>query len=357
MTGEPEMLVELRGALARVTLNRPKALNALTPEMCRELDARLAAWAEDPAVAAVLIQGTGERAFCAGGDVVTIYESARGDGKLAAAFFRDEYRMNRRIFHFPKPYIAVIDGITMGGGVGVSVHGSHRVATERTLFAMPETGIGLFPDVGSTFFLPRLPGAPGLYLGLYLGLTGQRLQGADCLYCGIATHYLERARLAELERALEQADWSGDPKATAGGLLDTLASEPGPPPLAAHRAAIDRCFAQDSVEAILDALEAEGGDWAETTRAHLLTRSPTSLKVAFRQLREGAALDFDQAMIMEYRLASACVAGHDFPEGVRAAVIDKDRRPAWRPATLAEVGDALVDRHFMPPGEGDLTFA
>jgi enoyl-CoA hydratase len=260
--------------------------------------------------------------------------------------------MNRRIFHFPKPYIAAIDGITMGGGVGVSVHGTHRVATERTLFAMPETGIGLFPDVGGSHFLPRLPGA----LGLYLGLTGQRLQGADCLYCGIATHYLESARLPELERALEQADWSGDPEAAAGALLDTLASDPGPPPLAAHRAAIDRCFAQGSVEAIVAALDAEGGDWAEATRAHLLTRSPTSLKVAFRQLREGAAMDFDSAMIMEYRLAAACVAGHDFPEGIRAAVIDKDRRPAWQPAALADVSDALVDRHFAPPGDGDLTF-
>jgi enoyl-CoA hydratase len=353
MTGEPEILVELRGALARVTLNRPKALNALTPEMCRELDARLAAWVEDPAVAAVVVQGAGERAFCAGGDVVTIYRSARGDGKAAAAFFGAEYRMNWRIFHFPKPYIAVIDGITMGGGVGVSVHGSHRVATERTLFAMPETGIGLFPDVGSSYFLPRLPGA----LGLYLGLTGQRLRAADCLYCGVATHYLESARLPELERALGQADWSGDPKAVAGGLLDALASDPGPPPLAAHRAAIDRCFAENSVEAILAALEAEGGDWAVATRAHLLTRSPTSLKVAFRQLREGAQMEFDSAMIMEYRLAVACVAGHDLLEGVRAAVIDKDRKPVWQPATLPEVGEDLVARHFAPLGEGDLTFA
>ncbi len=350
--GDAEYLVELRGPLALITLNRPQALNALTWAMCRGLDAQLAAWERDPAVAAVLIKGAGERAFCAGGDVVAIYDSARGDRRLAAQFFRDEYRLDRRIFHYPKPFIAVIDGITMGGGVGVSVHGSHRVATENTLFAMPETGIGLFPDVGGSYFLPRLPGS----LGMYLGLSGARLKAADCHYAGIATHVLQAADLPRLEEALAAADWSAGGAALAGEVIAGLATGPGEPPLAAQRSGIDRCFSRESVEEILAALEADASPWAEDTRKALLRSSPTSLKVTFRQLRTGAALDFDAAMIMEYRLSQAFVAGHDFPEGVRAAVIDKDRKPVWRPATLAEVTPEIVERHFRSLGENDLTF-
>jgi enoyl-CoA hydratase len=349
---DAELLFDRRGALALVTLNRPQALNALTLSMFRDFDARLAVWAEDPAVAAVVVAGAGERAFCAGGDVVAIYDSARGDRKVAAELFRAEYTLNRNLFHFPKPCVALIDGVTMGGGAGLSVHGSHRVATERTLFAMPETGIGLFPDVGSSYFLPRLPGE----LGLYLGLTGARLKAADCLYAGVATHHVESAKLPALVEALATADWAGDGVAAASGVIAGFASDPGAPPLAGHRAAIDRCFAGASVEEILAALEAEGGDWAEATRATLLTRSPTSLKVTFRQLRAGATLDFDQAMTMEYRLSQACVAGHDLLEGIRAMVIDKDRVPRWRPASLAEVSEAMVDAHFAPLGERDLTF-
>ncbi len=352
MTGEADILYRTQGPVAVVTLNRPRALNALTLAMCRELDAKLAGWAEDPAVAAVVIEGTGARAFCAGGDVTAIYDSGRGDRRMAAEFFRAEYRLNRRIFHLPKPYIALLDGIVMGGGVGVSVHGSHRVATENTLFAMPETSIGLFPDVGGSYFLPRLPGA----LGMFLGLTGSRLEAADCVHAGIATHHLESARLPDLVEALAGADWSGDAVATAGAVIGGLAADPGPAPLAAQRAALDRCFSRESVEAILAALEAEGGGWAEATRAALLARSPTSLKVTFRQLREGAKLGFDQAMVMEYRLSQACVAGHDLLEGIRAAVIDKDRKPAWRPATLAEVEAGAVAAHFAPLGAQDLTF-
>ena len=353
MSGEAEILYDRRGGLELVTLNRPKALNALTTAMCLELEARLAACEGDPEVAAVVVRGAGERAFCAGGDVVVIYNSGKGDGVAAAEFFAAEYRMNRRIFHYPKPYVALIDGIAMGGGVGVSVHGSHRVATERTLFAMPETGIGLFPDVGGSHFLPRLPGA----LGRYLGLVGQRIGPADCLYCGIATHYVESARLPELEAALAEGLGSGPAGAAVDAVLAEFAGEPGPAPLADHRAVIDRCFARGSVEAILAALEAEGGDWAAATRETLLTRSPTSLKVTLRQLDRGAGQDFDETMVMEYRLARACVAGHDFLEGIRAAVIDKDRAPKWRPATLAEVSEELVASHFEAPAGGDLTFA
>ncbi|MDH3594656.1 MAG: enoyl-CoA hydratase/isomerase family protein [Rhodospirillales bacterium] len=347
-----ELLFERRGALALVTLNRPRTLNALTLSMFRGLAVQVAAWAADPEVAAVVITGAGERAFCAGGDVIEVYDSARGDRKLAAELFRVEYRLNRDLFRYPKPTIALIDGIVMGGGVGISLHGSHRVATERTLFAMPETAIGLFPDVGGSYFLPRLPGA----LGLYLGLTGARLQAADCLYAGIATHYVESARLPALVDALAAADWSGDARAVASDAIAAFASAPGDPPLAVQRAAIDRCFSKASVEAILAALEAEEGAWAESALAALRKCSPTSLKVTFRQLREGAGLDFEDAMIMEYRLSQACVAGHDFVEGIRAAVIDKDRAPRWCPASLDEVDEALVAAHFAPPEDGDLVF-
>ncbi len=352
MAEEGDILFERRGEVEFVTLNRPEALNALTLDMCQDLDKRLAEWAEDPEVEAVLINGAGSRAFCAGGDIRAIYDAAKSGDPLTAAFFYAEYHLNRRIFHFPKAYIAVIDGITMGGGVGVSAHGSHRVATERTTFAMPETGIGLFPDVGASYLLPRLPGK----LGLYLGLTGYRMKAADCLYSEVATHYLASEALPALEAALVEAEWSGDTHEVAGGILDELASDPGEPPLAAHRAEIDRLFAGASVEEIFAKLEAADTDWAKETLAHLRTRSPMSLKITFRAIDEGSRLDFDSVMTMEYRLSQACIASHDLAEGIRAAVIDKDNKPDWQPALLEEVTDDAVDGYFWPLGERDLVF-
>ena len=343
--GANEILFERRGALGAATLNRPAALNALTLGMIRELGPRLRGWAVDASVAAVLVKGAGDRAFCAGGDLRSFWDSRHGDRLQAGEFFREEYRLNRQIFTFPKPYIAVIDGIVMGGGVGVSVHGRHRVATERTRFAMPETGIGLFPDVGGSYFLPRLPGQ----LGLYLGLTGRRLDAADCLYCGIATHFVEAAGLPALESALADSG-------PAAETLGRASTEPGPSALAQDREAIDRCFAQDSVEGILAALEAEGTDWAARTLKRLQACSPTSLKLAFRQIRKGAELDFDAAMAMEFRLSQACLTGHDFLEGVRAVVIDKDMAPVWDPASLAEVDEAMVAACFEAQALPDLTF-
>ena len=353
MTVEQDILFEVRGPLAVVTLNRPKALNALTTEMIRAFDPCLAAWAEDPSIAAVVVRGAGDRAFCAGGDIRAIYESGRGDGLAAADFFRAEYHLNWRVFHFPKPYIALIDGIVMGGGVGVSVHGSHRVATERTLFAMPETGIGLFPDVGGSYFLPRLPGR----LGRYFGLVGARAKAADCCYAGITQSYLPSERLDALIEALAEADWGAGEGDLAGRVIDGFAAATEAPGLAEQRAAIDRCFAAGSIEEILTLLEAEGGDWAEKTHAALMRQSPTSLKLTWRQLEEGATRDFDASMVVEYRLSQACIAGHDFLEGIRAAVIDKDNAPVWDPATLAEVDDALVERHFASLGDRDLSLA
>lgn len=352
MTSSQDISFEEKGALAVVTLRRPKALNALTLAMIEAFDQRLRAWAANPSVRAVLVKGEGERAFCAGGDVRAIYEAGKRGDPLTADFFHGEYSLNRRIHVFPKPYIALIDGITMGGGVGISVHGSHRVATENTMFAMPETGIGLFPDVGMTYVLPRLPGE----IGLYLGLTGQRLKAPDCLYTGIATHFMQSSRLRELEATLASVDFSDAPVAVVGRVLAELSSEAGVPTLAEQRAAIDRCFAKESVEAVLEALAGEDTEWATATLEHLKTRSPTSLKVTFRAVREGRALSFDRCMIVEYRLSQACMAGHDFYEGVRAVVLDKDNRPNWRPASLEAVTGAVVERHFEPLGERDLRF-
>jgi enoyl-CoA hydratase len=321
-------------------------------EMCRAFKARLDAWAQDPAVEAVVVRGAGERAFCAGGDIRAIWDSGHGDGVLAARFFQTEYSLNRRIFTFQKPYLALIDGVTMGGGVGISGHGSHRIASEATLFAMPETGIGFFPDVGGSYFLPRLEGQ----LGLYLGLTGARLKAADCLYGGIATHYVGRTQHDELIELLAGAKWSGDRRAVVEDALASVAGDPGPAALAEHRAAIDRCFAGASVEAIVEALRREAGDWAERTLKALGRASPTSLKITFKLLREGAALDFDTAMMTEYRLSQACLARHDVLEGIRAVVVDKDNAPRWDPPHLNQVSSNLVEAHFVPPEDGDLSF-
>jgi enoyl-CoA hydratase len=352
MTETEDILFARHRSLALITLNRPKALNALTLEMMTALDPRLDAWEADPAVEAVVIRGAGERAFCAGGDIRALYDSrAEGNRAYRAEFYREEYTQNRRIFRFKKPYVALVDGIAMGGGVGLSVHGSHRVATERTLFAMPETGIGLFPDVGASYFLPRLPGA----LGMYLGLTGARLKTADCLYTGIATHYVPSAELPALVEALAAVDLRRG-KAAVDALLARFAQDPGPAALALPRAAIDRCFAAESVEAIIAALEREATPWAEETLAVLAAKSPTSLKLTFRALKEGTALDFEAAMIMEYRLCQYCMDGHDFFEGVRAVIIDKAGAPKWEPPTLAAVSAEEIDRAFAPRAD-DLVFA
>ncbi len=346
-----DILFDRAGGLGLVLLNRPEALNALTLEMVDAFDRQLLAWAADEAVRAVVVEGEGERAFAAGGDIQRLWEAGRTGDPYTRAFFWDEYILDWRVFHYPKPYVALMDGIAMGGGVGVSVLGSHRVATERTLFAMPETGIGFFPDVGATWFLPRLPGR----LGLYLALTGARLGGADSYHAGVATHYVPSARLADLKAALAAAPLdAGDIEVThaqVSAVLDRFSENPGPPPIAPMRAALERCFQADSVEAIVEALLREGGDWAEKTRKAMLAKAPSSLKVAFEQYRRGAALDFDAALALEYRMSQAFMRGHDFYEGVRALILDKDNRPAWRPAALAEVSEDAVAAYFLPADE------
>ena len=307
MADGDEILFGREGGLATVLLNRPQALNAFTLGMYRRFDPMLRGWADDPEVQAVLVQGAGERAFCAGGDIRAIYEAGRGlsgDPSFTAVFFREEYDIVRRVHRYVKPYIAIIDGITMGGGAGVSVNGTFCIATERTMLAMPETGIGLFPDVGATRFLNRAPG----HVGRYLGLTGARLGAADALYCGFATHFLARERVPGLAAAFGALAWRGGiEREQADEIIARLAADPGPPPLAARRAAIDRCFAGDTVEAILEALEREAaaggpdGEWAAASRAGLLTKSPTSLKITLRQLTIGRDYEIEAALALAER--------------------------------------------------------
>ncbi|NOK36278.1 enoyl-CoA hydratase/isomerase family protein [Corallococcus exercitus] len=346
-----DVLLETRGAVGLVTLNRPKALNALSLEMCRALHPQLNAWAADPSVKAVVIRGAGGKAFCAGGDVRAVAASvARRDAgpSLSREFFLAEYALNHRIHHFPKPFIALVDGICMGGGLGLSVHGAFRVVTEKLLLAMPETAIGIFPDVGGGWFLPRFPGETGTYLGL----TGARCDAADALWLGYATHRVESSRLEDVLGSLVAADWSGPGRDVATRVLQGFHQEPGASELAARAEVIARCFQGNRMEDILAALEREGTAWAEETRATLLRMSPTSLRVTLRQLRIGRGQDYDATARMEYRLSQALTARPDFQEGIRAVLVDKDQKPRWNPATLAEVSDAEVEDCFAPrPGD------
>lgn len=351
---DDEIIVEQMGGLGIVTLNRPQALNTLSLAMYRRFDPALAAWASDPSVHAVLVRGAGERAFCAGGDVVAVYEArsqAAGPGDYKADFFREEYQLIRRIHHSPKPTVALIDGITMGGGAGVSVNGRFRVATERTLFAMPEVHIGLFPDVGASRFLNLCPGR----IGLYLALTGTRIGTADALYCGFATHFVPHARLAELTAVLAARRWAGDAGAEIETELARFSAPHGPPPLALLRPAIDRCFAGDSVEAIVARLADEPGDWARVAREAMARASPLSLKIVSRQLALRLA-DVESALTVEYRLTQHVMAGQDFFEGIRALLVDKDRKPRWQHSSLSAVSDAEVESYFAPIGDRELRF-
>ena len=338
-----EILFERRGAVGLITLNRPKALNALTHDMCLSMKVQLDAWAGDDTVRTVVIRGTGERAFCAGGDIRALFDSGKAGTSYAHDFYRDEYRLNAAIKHFPKPYLALLHGIVMGGGVGVSVHGSHRVANEGMTFAMPETGIGLFPDVGGSYFLPRLPGE----IGMYVALTGERLNAADSVYAGVATHFVPAAQTEALVSALEEG-------AEPDFVLRSFTEKTGASPLSHTREAIDRVFSAESLDGILAALDDEGSEWSSKVAATIRKKSPTSTKVTFRQIRNGARLGFDECMRMEYRMVNRIIAGHDFYEGVRAAIIDKDNSPNWKPARLQDVTADQVDAYFAPLAGGDL---
>ena len=349
-----DLEIETRGSLGLVTLNRPEALNALTHDMVLALDARLADWADDPEVVTVAIRGAGGRAFCAGGDIRALWEAGRPGGARGAAnfaFYADEYRLNTRIKRYAKPYVALIDGIVMGGGVGVSVHAARRIAGDATRFAMPETGIGLFPDVGGTYFLPRLPGRTGLWIAL----TGARLGPLDTLRAGIADRYMPSDRFDALVDALAGiGPGEREPLAAVDRAIAEHAATPGGESvLEAHRARIDRLFDGADVEAVLARLAADPHPWAAEQRAAILAKSPTSTRIAFRQIAEGAALGFEDCMRLEYRLARFCMTQPDFYEGVRALLIDRDNAPRWAPPTLAEADAAHVAPAFrpLPPGE------
>jgi enoyl-CoA hydratase len=333
----PEVTFEREGRAGFITLNRPETLNALTRGMIRQIHRMLARWADDPAVARVAIRANGTRAFCAGGDVRALHGPGLARSPEFAAFYREEYRLNTFIKRYPKPFIALVDGLVMGGGVGVSLHGSHRVAGERMVFAMPETGIGLFPDVGATYLLSRLPGA----IGLYLGLTGARVEARDALWSGIATHFVRSERFPALAAALATAD-------DVERCLADFAEGPAPGPLAQHRATIDRLFASPTLRDLMTGLAEDGGGFAAATHAELQTKSPTSLAITFRQLTEGRGLSFEEAIALEFRIVCRIPLGQDFFEGIRAIVIDKDKAPRWRPATLAEITPETIERHFAP---------
>lgn len=331
------------GCAGILTLNRPSAMHALTTDMCEHMTAALLEWKNDPTVELVIVEAAeGTKGFCAGGDVKMLVESGRCDGREARAFFQTEYRLNALIASYPKPYIAFIDGITMGGGVGISVHGSHTVATERTVFAMPETAIGLFPDVGGTWFLPRLRGE----LGLWLGLSGERLKGADVLAAGVATHYVSSSEIATIKRGL-----------VASGLkaLDACQTR-APFSLEPHLDELDRCFKLKSVRGILCQLN-KGSEWARRQARKINAKSPLSLCITYRQLRMGSYISsFRGAMMLEYRIASRLISSHDFREGVRAALVDKDHAPDWRPKQLFQISDDLVASYFKGLGEDELKF-
>jgi enoyl-CoA hydratase len=380
MSSEPEILLDRRGTAGIVTLNRPAALNAVTHVMVRQLHEALERWRHDGAVTRVIVTAAGSRAFSAGGDLRQIYEAGlAGRQDDSIAFWREEYALNAVIKHYPKPYVALIDGIVMGGGVGVSVHGSHRVAGDRFQFAMPEVGIGFFPDVGATWFLPRLPGE----IGTYCALTGERLKSADALASGIATHRVPSARFPELTEALcgavsvdailaafaEPASpsplvgegWGGGSRGRCTDTVHPPPPAPDPSPQGggeksplARRTAIDRIFSAGTVEDILTRLDAEaataGSDamWAGEAATTIRMKAPLSLKIALAQMRRGRHWSFAECMQAELRIVSRVAYGHDFYEGIRAVIIDKDSRPQWRPATLAEVTPEIVERYFAP---------
>lgn len=340
-----DVLILREGAVGHISLNRPKALHALTQAMCEAISAALLEWRDDDGIAAVILDHADGRGFCAGGDVAMVRRSALEDGgKAGRAFFHAEYRMNHLLFTYPKPVVAFMDGVTMGGGVGLALPCCYRVATENTLFAMPEGAIGLFPDVGAGWYLPRLPGR----IGQFLALTGARLDGAECLWAGLASHYLPSDRLAATKaRIAEQAD-------AIDAALSELSIEPPPARLSRNAERIERLFAADRLEDILAALEADPSEWAGKELKAIRSKCPTTAEVALRQFAKGPGTrDFAEEMRLEYRLAARMIMRADFAEGVRAVLVDKDNAPRWNPATVEGVTHQMLDAIFAPLPTGE----
>jgi enoyl-CoA hydratase len=338
-----DVIFDVRGHIAIITLNRPQALNALTHAMCNAIRPQLARWASDDMIAAVVIKASGEKAFCAGGDVVSLSNAGKARSQDWEDFFFDEYRLNYAIATYRKPYIALINGIVMGGGVGLSVHGRYCVASENYIFAMPETGIGLIPDVGSTYALAQLPGN----IGLYLGMTGARLKAADAIAVGLCTHYVPSDEHNALLDALVAAP---------DAIETTLAhfnQNSGDDSITLKQPLIEKYFAEDSVESIMNSLSI-GDDWAVGVRDILLKMSPTSLKLTHLAIRAAAGDSIESCLRREYRIVYQIKAGHDFYEGVRAQLIDKDRKPIWKPAALGDVTDEIIFDYIRKPARGDV---
>jgi enoyl-CoA hydratase len=339
-----DVLISTQDRVGRLRLNRPKAIHALTTGMCEAMSRALLEWRNDDSVEAVIIDHAEGRGFCAGGDVVMLARSGGYDAEEAKRFFFAEYRLNHLLFTYPKPTVAIMDGITMGGGVGISLPCDFRIATETTRLAMPETGIGLFPDVGGGWYLPRLPGR----VGEFMALTGARLDSAECCYLGLATHYVEQASLEDMIERIATT-----PQRVQGP-IGTFATTAPEAKIAANLPNIAKLFASDRLEDVLAALKADGSDWASAELATLRTKSPLSCKVSLRLLAEGATrTSFADEMRAEYALAGRVVRTHDFREGVRALLIDKTGNPQWDPATPEEVTDEMLDVLFapLPPSE------
>jgi len=341
---ENEVIFNEENNVGIITLNRPKALNALTWNMVKKIDAVLVDWDNNKNIKAVIIEGTGERAFCSGGDVKSVALAGK-NSDISKGFFRDEYIMNNRIFNFSKPYISLINGIVMGGGKGISAHGSHRIITENILFAMPETNIGFFPDVGGGYFLPRCPGKTGTYLAL----TSKKIKAVDCLYIGFATHFVISGRIDELREAIvAQPD-------NLEKILTSFSQIPfGESELERYRKDIDKYFSYKNVEDIISNLEKNNSDWAKETLNSMEMMSPSSLKIALKQIDLGADMEFADVMVMEYRISQSCMKHDDFYEGVRAALIDKTRDPKWNPLNLNDISNKTIEKYFEALGSQEL---
>ena len=344
-----DLLVRSDGALRRITLNRPQALNAITLDMALAMTELLRQWKLDPNVGAVLLDGAGGRAFCAGGDIRALYDAAKAGDLLPARFWATEYKLNVLIARYPKSLIVVMDGLVMGGGVGLSAHAAHRVVTERSAIAMPEVGIGFFPDVGACFLLARAPG----YIGTHLALTGDRIGAADAIHCGLADVHVPADRLGELPNVL--AGCRNSAQVRAG--LERLSAAPAPARLPNEREWIDACYGAGELETIVTRLSACHAEAARAALDIMRKASPTSLKVALRNIRSAATFKkVEESFQQDYRIALACIAGHDFREGIRATIIDKDRNPRWRPDKIEAVTPDIVDRHFRSVGKLELKF-
>lgn len=335
----PDLLFTEKSALGLITLNRPKALNALTLDMIDALYQQLLVWQQKESIKAIVIQAVAGSAFCAGGDVRSLYQQ-RGLHAQQVAFFEHEYRLNHLIHHLQKPYIALLDGITMGGGVGISLHGSHPVASERFVFAMPETTIGFFPDIGASHLLTRCPS----YIGRYAGLTGGRLHAQEAHYAGLIKHKMSADLMPAFVEALQRIQWSNNPFADVDACLAEY--EDSSVSTFTHGTMINECFAHQSVEAILDALLSHTALWAQETAVQLMQKAPLSLKVTLRQLQQAQNLSLADCLSIDYNLVSHFLRGTDFYEGVRALLVDKDKNPQWNPAALDEVSSCLVDGYF-----------